>query len=62
MRRGGGALPPRSATAHGEMDVKPQIVVAAGLLSAILMIGFVHAPVVPVVVGAALACIWYLLR
>jgi hypothetical protein len=44
------------------MDVKPQIVVAAGLLSAILMIGFVHAPVVPVVAGAAIACIWYLLR
>ena len=41
--------------------MKLQVVVAAALMSVIMMVGYVHAPVMPVVAGASLACVWYLL-
>ncbi|MBI3770620.1 MAG: hypothetical protein HY271_19295 [Deltaproteobacteria bacterium] len=42
--------------------MKRNFVVAAGLMSVIFMIGFVHAPVLPVAAGAALACVWMVWR
>ncbi len=38
------------------------VVVASALTSVILLVGFVHAPVMPVVTGAAVACAWALWR
>ena len=35
-----------------------RITLAAGLLSAITLVGLLHAPVVPVVIGAVGACAW----
>ncbi len=51
-----------SLVARTRLDVKNNIVVASALTSAIMLIGFVHAPVIPVVAGAALACAWTLWR
>ena len=35
---------------------------AAVLMSVIALVGFLHAPVVPVLIGATLACAWFWLR
>jgi hypothetical protein len=48
---------------HAETSmVKRDFVVAAALLTVIFMIGFVHAPVLPVVAGAVLTCAWMFWR
>ncbi len=47
---------------RSRLDVKNNIVVAATLTSVIMLVGFVHAPVMPVVAGAAIACAWTLWR
>jgi hypothetical protein len=38
------------------LAVRNNLVVAAALTSVIMLVGFVHAPVMPVVAGAAIAC------
>ena len=38
------------------------LVVAAAITAVIMLVGFVHAPVMPVVTGAAIACAWTLWR
>jgi hypothetical protein len=52
----GAAARPRGIT------VRDQAILAAGLMGIIVMVGFVHAPVVPVVIGSALACAVYFWR
>ena len=47
---------------RGQRDVRNNVVVAAALTSVIMLVGFVHAPVIPVIAGAALACAWTLWR
>ena len=37
-------------------------VVVSALMSAMFMVGFVHAPAMPVIAGAAIACAWTLWR
>jgi hypothetical protein len=37
--------------------VPKNLIVAAALTSVIILIGFVHAPVIPTLTGAALACV-----
>jgi hypothetical protein len=51
-----------SLVARTRLDVKNNIVVASALTTAIMLIGFVHAPVIPVIAGAAIACAWTLWR
>ncbi len=47
---------------RGQRDVRNNVVVAAALTSVIMLVGFVHAPMIPVIAGAALACAWTLWR
>ena len=43
-------------------EVNSNLIVAAALTSVIMLVGFVHAPLMPVVAGAAIACGWTLWR
>jgi len=47
---------------RGQRDVRNNVVVAAALTSVIMLVGFVHAPAIPVIAGAAFACAWTLWR
>ena len=58
IRRGGGAHEVRAAALRGGIGVNTNMVVAAALTSVIMLVGFLHAPVIPVIAGAALACAW----
>jgi hypothetical protein len=40
--------------------VHRNFVIVSTLTSVIFLVGFVHAPVMPVIAGAALACAWAL--
>jgi hypothetical protein len=60
--RHGGARTTRAAVASRGTSVHRNFVIASALTSVIFLVGFVHAPVLPVIAGAALACAWALWR
>ena len=58
----GGARVARSAAVRGGLAMNTNFALASASLCAIFLIAFVHAPVVPVIAGATLACGWPLWR